>query len=66
MIFSVQHKERMVTIAQLFSRVLCSLAGACYASAILRYNTSDAFIWRTMPWLLSAVFCAIMDLLVSF
>lgn len=58
------HKERMVTIAQLFSRVLCSLAGACYASAILRYNTSDAFIWRTMPWLLSAVFCAIMDLLV--
>ncbi|XP_055077118.1 transmembrane protein 44 [Periophthalmus magnuspinnatus] len=55
--------KRRLTRAQLFSAVLCSLAGSCYATALLLYDTSNVFIWRTMPWLLSAVLCAMLDLL---
>uniref|UniRef100_A0A8C6WFP5 Transmembrane protein 44 n=1 Tax=Neogobius melanostomus TaxID=47308 RepID=A0A8C6WFP5_9GOBI len=57
---------KRLTRAQVFSSVLCSLAAVCYASALLLYDSSYAFIWRALPWLLSAVLCAIMDLLVSF
>lgn len=62
--FYKAYKEPMVTRVQIFSGVLSSFSGVCYASAILLYDHSNVFIWRTMPWLLSAVLCAIMDLLV--
>lgn len=54
---------KRLTKAQVFSGLLCSLAAACYASALLLYDSSSAFIWRAMPWLLSALLCSIMDLL---
>lgn len=50
--------------AQMFSAVLSSLAASCYASALLFYDSSNIFIWRALPWLLSAVLCAMMDLLI--
>ncbi|KAJ0064992.1 hypothetical protein NL108_000963 [Boleophthalmus pectinirostris] len=58
--------KRLMTRAQLLSAVLCCLAGTCYATALLLYDTSNAFICRTLPWLLSGVLCAIMDLLMIF
>ncbi|CAL9696094.1 unnamed protein product [Knipowitschia caucasica] len=57
-------RKRLMTKAQVFSLVLRSLAGSCYVAALLLYDTSSVFIWRTMPWLLAAALCAIIDLLI--
>lgn len=55
---------KQLTRAQVFYGVFCSLAATCYASALLLYDISYGFIWRALPWLLSAILCAIMDLLI--
>lgn len=56
----------MLTRAHVFSGVLCSLAGALYSAAILFYDTQFRFLLTVMPWLLSAICCVALDLLVSF
>ncbi|KAF7664261.1 hypothetical protein LDENG_00182260 [Lucifuga dentata] len=64
--FPAMHRAyggQMMTKAQVFSGVLCSLSAALYASAILLYNTQFGFVLRVMPWLLSAVCCTTLDLL---
>uniref|UniRef100_A0AAV2L2G6 Large subunit GTPase 1 homolog n=1 Tax=Knipowitschia caucasica TaxID=637954 RepID=A0AAV2L2G6_KNICA len=60
----MEGRKRLMTKAQVFSLVLRSLAGSCYVAALLLYDTSSVFIWRTMPWLLAAALCAIIDLLI--
>ncbi|XP_061539912.1 transmembrane protein 44 isoform X2 [Phycodurus eques] len=57
------HKGKMLSRSHIFSCVLCSLAGALYAAAILHYDTRVSFLFRVMPWLLSAVCGASLDLL---
>lgn len=49
----------------MISGLLCPLAGALYAAAILLYDTRFGFLLRVMPWLMSAVCCVILDILVS-
>ncbi|XP_078141929.1 transmembrane protein 44 [Centroberyx gerrardi] len=63
-IFVLQRRTDMVAVAPVLSAVLCSLAGALYASAILLYHTEMEFVVRAMPWLLSAICCAALDLLI--
>ncbi|XP_053178955.1 transmembrane protein 44 [Scomber japonicus] len=58
------HRGRMLTRAKVFSGVLCSLAGVLYAAAILLYDTQLAFLLTVMPWLLSAICCVTLDLLI--
>ncbi|XP_072294821.1 transmembrane protein 44 isoform X3 [Eucyclogobius newberryi] len=53
--------KRQMTKAHAFSTVLCSLAGSCYATALMLYDR--AFLLKTMPWWLSAALCSIMDIL---
>ncbi|KAI4899175.1 hypothetical protein NFI96_031714 [Prochilodus magdalenae] len=43
------------------SRVLRTLSGAFYASAILLYDTRLESIVRALPWILSGACCAILD-----
>ncbi|XP_066504361.1 transmembrane protein 44 [Hoplias malabaricus] len=43
------------------SRVLSTLAGAFYASAILLFDTQLEFVVRALPWILSGACCAILD-----
>uniref|UniRef100_A0A671RAL9 Transmembrane protein 44 n=1 Tax=Sinocyclocheilus anshuiensis TaxID=1608454 RepID=A0A671RAL9_9TELE len=43
-------------------RVLSSVAGSLYASAILLYDTQLRSVIKAMPWILSARSCAILDL----
>lgn len=62
---SVQYRGQMLTRASVFSGLLCSLAGALYAAALLLYDTQPGFLFRVMPWLLSAMCCVTLDLLVS-
>ncbi|KAM9358364.1 transmembrane protein 44 [Symphorus nematophorus] len=57
-------KGQMLTRAHMFSGLLCSLAGALYAAAILLYDTHFGFLLRVMPWLLSAMCCVTLDLLI--
>eukprot|EP00064_Thunnus_orientalis_P019289 superscaffoldBa00004760_g19405 len=59
------HRGRMLTRAHVFSGVLCSLAGALYATAILFYDTQLDFLLTVMPWLLSAICCVTLDPLIS-
>ncbi|XP_077059909.1 transmembrane protein 44 [Siphateles boraxobius] len=47
---------------QVSSRVLSSVAGALYGSAILLYDTELRSVIRAMPWILSAISCAVLDL----
>ncbi|KAK7889349.1 hypothetical protein WMY93_024909 [Mugilogobius chulae] len=54
--------RRLMSKAQVFSLLMCFLSGLCYVAALLLYNRSSVFIWKTMPWLLSAALCAFMDL----
>ncbi|XP_072294820.1 transmembrane protein 44 isoform X2 [Eucyclogobius newberryi] len=54
--------KRQMTKAHAFSTVLCSLAGSCYATALMLYDR--AFLLKTMPWWLSAALCSIMDILI--
>ncbi|XP_042271520.1 transmembrane protein 44 isoform X1 [Thunnus maccoyii] len=58
------HRGRMLTRAHVFSGVLCSLAGALYATAILFYDTQLEFLLTVMPWLLSAICCVTLDPLI--
>ncbi|XP_054459330.1 transmembrane protein 44 isoform X2 [Anoplopoma fimbria] len=58
------YRGQMFTWAYMFSGLLCSLAGALYAAAILLYDTQFGFLLRVMPWLLSAICCVTMDLLI--
>uniref|UniRef100_UPI0037E7DB43 transmembrane protein 44 n=1 Tax=Semicossyphus pulcher TaxID=241346 RepID=UPI0037E7DB43 len=58
------YRGQMFTWAYVFSALLCSLAGALYAAAILLYDTRPAFVLRVMPWLLSAMCWFILDLLI--
>ncbi|KAM4629831.1 transmembrane protein 44 [Polymixia lowei] len=48
--------------ARVFSGTLCSLAGILYASAILLCDTRFEYVVKAMPWLLSAMCCAALDL----
>ncbi|XP_034437858.1 transmembrane protein 44 isoform X2 [Hippoglossus hippoglossus] len=54
----------MLTQAQVFSGLLCSLAGALYAAVLLLYDTRMGFLLRVMPWLLSAICGVCLDLLI--
>ncbi|XP_071344120.1 transmembrane protein 44 isoform X2 [Trachinotus anak] len=58
------YRGQMLTKAYMFSGLLCSLAGALYAAAILLYDTQFEFLLRVMPWLLSAICCVTLDLLI--
>ncbi|XP_034387015.1 transmembrane protein 44 isoform X2 [Cyclopterus lumpus] len=58
------YRGQMLARAYMFSGLLCSLAGALYAAAILLYDTEFGFLLRLMPWLLSAICSATMDLLI--
>ncbi|KAL1265957.1 hypothetical protein QQF64_003984, partial [Cirrhinus molitorella] len=51
---------------QVSSRVLSSLAESLYASAILLYDTQLRSVVKAMPWILSAISCAILDLSIVF
>ncbi|XP_056271114.1 transmembrane protein 44 [Pseudoliparis swirei] len=58
------YRGPMLARASMFSGLLCSLAGALYAAAIVLYDTRFGFLLGVMPWLLSAICCATMDLLI--
>ncbi|XP_060934859.1 transmembrane protein 44 [Limanda limanda] len=58
------YRGRMLTQAQVFSGLLCSLAGALYAAVLLLYDTQMGFLLRVMPWLLSAICGVTLDLLI--
>ncbi|XP_059197468.1 transmembrane protein 44 isoform X2 [Centropristis striata] len=58
------HRGQMLPRAYVFSGLLCSLAGALYAAAILLYDTHFTFLLRAMPWLLSAICCVTLDLFI--
>ncbi|XP_048028747.1 transmembrane protein 44 isoform X3 [Megalobrama amblycephala] len=47
---------------QVSSRVLSSVSGALYGSAILLYDTELKSVIKAMPWILSALSCAVLDL----
>ncbi|XP_042339966.1 transmembrane protein 44 [Plectropomus leopardus] len=57
-------RGHMLTRAYMISGLLCSLSGALYAAAILLYDTQFEFLLRVLPWLLSAICCATLDLLI--
>ncbi|KAM3620148.1 uncharacterized protein V6R79_018884 [Siganus canaliculatus] len=57
-------RGQMSTPAYLISGLLCSLAGAFYAAAILLHDTHFGFLLRVLPWLLAAISCAALDLLI--
>ncbi|XP_070688192.1 transmembrane protein 44 [Pempheris klunzingeri] len=58
------YRGQILTWAHILSGLLCSLAGALYAAAILLYDTHFGFLLRVMPWLLSAISCVSLDLLI--
>ncbi|XP_076579091.1 transmembrane protein 44 [Chaetodon auriga] len=58
------YRGQMLTRACMFSGLLCSLAGVLYAAAILLYDTQFGFLLKVMPWLLSAVCCVTLDVLI--
>ncbi|XP_063746985.1 transmembrane protein 44 isoform X2 [Eleginops maclovinus] len=58
------YRGEMLTCAHIFSGLLCSMAGALYATVILLYSTQFGFLLRVMPWLLSAICCFTLDLLI--
>lgn len=49
----------------MISWLLGAVAGALYAAAMLLDDTGFGFLVRVLPWLMSAVCCAFLDLLVS-
>ncbi|XP_051930560.1 transmembrane protein 44 isoform X4 [Hippocampus zosterae] len=57
------HRGKTLSRSHIFSGVLCLLAAALYAAAILHYDTRISFLLRVMPWLLSAISGASLDLL---
>ncbi|XP_073333192.1 transmembrane protein 44 [Pagrus major] len=58
------HRGQMLTRAAASSGLLCSLAGALFTAAILLYDTQFGFLLGVMPWLLSAICCVTLDLLI--
>uniref|UniRef100_A0A665UTC2 Transmembrane protein 44 n=1 Tax=Echeneis naucrates TaxID=173247 RepID=A0A665UTC2_ECHNA len=58
------YRGQTLTPAQVLSGLLCSLSGALYATAILFYDTQLGFLLRVLPWLLSAISCVTLDLLI--
>lgn len=61
----LQYRGHKWTRGRVISWLLCALAGALYATAILLYDTGSGFVLRVLPWLMSAVCGAVLDLLVS-
>ncbi|XP_053699829.1 transmembrane protein 44 isoform X1 [Synchiropus splendidus] len=57
------HKGQTLPKSPVLTRGLCSLAAALYATAILLHNSSPGLVLRALPWLLSAVGTAALDLL---
>ncbi|KAM9831437.1 transmembrane protein 44 [Neosynchiropus ocellatus] len=57
------HKGQTLPKSPVLTRGLCSLAAALYATAILLHNSSPRLVLRALPWLLSAVGAAALDLL---
>ncbi|XP_008285778.1 transmembrane protein 44 [Stegastes partitus] len=57
-------RGHMMSRAHVFSGLCCSLAGVLYTAAILLYDTHSGFLMRVMPWLLSSISCAALDLLI--
>uniref|UniRef100_A0A3Q3KH36 Transmembrane protein 44 n=1 Tax=Mastacembelus armatus TaxID=205130 RepID=A0A3Q3KH36_9TELE len=58
--------RQMLSWASMLSGLLCSLAGVLYAAALLVCDTQFQFLLEVMPWLLSAISGAALNLLVSF
>lgn len=54
----------MLTQANIFSGLCCSLAGVLYTAAILLYDTHFGFLMRVLPWLLSSISSVALDLLI--
>ncbi|CAG5864332.1 unnamed protein product [Menidia menidia] len=57
-------RGQRLTKVCIFSGLLCSLSGTLYAVAIFLYDTRFVFLVRVMPWLLSAIGCVNLDLLI--
>ncbi|XP_034560149.1 transmembrane protein 44 [Notolabrus celidotus] len=55
---------QMLTWVHMSSGLLSSSASALYASAILLYDSQFTFVLRVLPWLLSAICCVHLDLLI--
>ncbi|KAL1023271.1 hypothetical protein UPYG_G00038530 [Umbra pygmaea] len=60
-LFSARRTEMSLTTS-LFSRLLNSLAGVLYTFAILLHNAQYVFVLKAMPWLLTSVCSAALDL----
>lgn len=65
LLFPLQYRGHKWSWAHVVSWLLCALAGALYAAAILLYDTRSVFLLRVLPWLVSAVCCSVLDVLVS-
>lgn len=66
LLFPVQYRGHKWAGLHVISWLLCALAGALYAAAMLLYDTELRFLVKVLPWLMSAVCCTILDVLVSF
>uniref|UniRef100_A0A673GIL5 Transmembrane protein 44-like n=1 Tax=Sinocyclocheilus rhinocerous TaxID=307959 RepID=A0A673GIL5_9TELE len=60
--FILKNRGEQNSAVQVSSRVLSSVAGSLYASAILLYDSQLRSVIKAMPWILSARSCAILDL----
>ncbi|XP_026178675.1 transmembrane protein 44 [Mastacembelus armatus] len=58
------YKGQMLSWASMLSGLLCSLAGVLYAAALLVCDTQFQFLLEVMPWLLSAISGAALNLLI--
>ncbi|XP_029285856.1 transmembrane protein 44 isoform X2 [Cottoperca gobio] len=58
------YRGEVLTCAYMVSGLICSLADALYAAAILLYSTRFEFLLKVMPWLLSAICCVTLNLLI--
>lgn len=65
LLFPLQYRGHKWSRPHVISWLLCALAGALYAAAILLDDTRLVFLLRVLPWLMSAVCCAVLDVLVS-
>ncbi|XP_047443592.1 transmembrane protein 44 isoform X2 [Mugil cephalus] len=57
-------RGQMLSQVCIISGLLCSLAGGLYTAAILLYDTQFGYLMRVMPWLLSSIGCATLELLI--
>ncbi|XP_041647675.1 transmembrane protein 44 [Cheilinus undulatus] len=58
------YQGQALNMPHVLSRLLSSLACSLYISAIFLYDTQFVFVLRVLPWLLSAMSCVILDLLI--